>query len=293
VRKGLLIATLAGLLVRAAFLLLEPPVERMGDEPSWIAHGVHGLVELNHPLSPFSPRILFYPPLYPYFIAVPYRLSGRLTSVLWLQVLVGALLFPAVGLLGARCFSPRTGLVTAAVVAVYPELVWFAAHFWSETLFLTLLFWGLERTTAADDARDGPARTVAAFAAGLILGFAALTRETALPVAALAAAWLAWPRSGRSGWRPGAVLLLATLLVVTPWTLRNWRVFGAFVPISTYGALNLWLGNTEADRDEVYRLSDSVEGPIAQYRLAREEARKAIARRQPAWILEKTVSELP
>jgi hypothetical protein len=265
----------------------------MGDEPSWIANGVHGLAELNHPLSPLSPRILFYPPLYPYFIAVPYRITGSLTPVLWLQMLVGALLVPAVGLLGASCFSPRTGLIAATMVAFYPELVWFAAHFWSETLFLTLLFWGLERTVAADDARDRPAETWAAVAAGLLLGFASLTRETALPGALLAAGWLAWPQLGRVRWRQGALLLAGTLLVVTPWTLRNWKVFGAFVPISTYGALNLWLGNTDVDRDEVYRLSNSVEGPIAQHRLAREEARKAIARRQPAWILEKTVRELP
>ena len=83
------------------------------------------------------------------------------------------------------------------------------------------------------------------------------------------------------------------MLTVAPWTLRNWIVFRAFVPISTYGAFNLWLGNSDLDRDEVYRLSDSVEGPVAQYRLARAQATAAIARRQPEWIFEKAASELP
>jgi len=36
-----------------------------------------------------------------------------------------------------------------------------------------------------------------------------------------------------------------------------------------------------------------VDGPIAQYRMAWARAGEAIARRQPAWIVEKTVTEVP
>ena len=71
VRRALLALCLAGLVLRAGFLALEPPVERMGDEPSWISLAVHGLAELRHPLDPFSKHLLFYPPLYPFFLAVP------------------------------------------------------------------------------------------------------------------------------------------------------------------------------------------------------------------------------
>jgi hypothetical protein len=125
------------------------------------------------------------------------------------------------------------------------------------------------------------------------LGLAALTRETALPAVLLAAAWLAWPDGRRSRWKAGGALLLAALFVVGPWTVRNWKVFGAFVPISTYGALNLWVGNAEGDREDVFRQSDSVDGAIPQYRLARAKAKQAIRERQPWWIFEKTASEVP
>jgi asparagine N-glycosylation enzyme membrane subunit Stt3 len=281
-----------GVLARAAFLVLEPPVERMGDEPSWLSLAVHGLAERKHPLHPLSNQLLFYPPLYPYFLAVPYVLTGGHTAAQWIQVVVGALLIPAVGLIGARCFSPRTGLLAAAFVALYPDLVWFAAHFWSETLFVTLLCSGIERSLAA--AEEGGLGS--AVGAGVLLGLSTLTRETALLVVLLASAWLAWPgRSGErtGGWKRGAALLIAALLTIAPWTWRNWVVFRAFIPISTYGALNLWLGNTDLDRDEVYRLSDSVEGPVAQYHFARGRAVAEIARRQPWWIFEKTFREVP
>ena len=91
----------------------------------------------------------------------------------------------------------------------------------------------------------------------------------------------------------GAAFLLAAVLTVVPWTARNWIVFHAFVPVSTFGPLNLWQGNAGLDRDEIYRQSDAVEGPIAQYRLAWTRAGEAIRARQPAWIFEKLVAELP
>ncbi|MCK4302722.1 MAG: hypothetical protein KAY24_00600, partial [Candidatus Eisenbacteria sp.] len=40
-----------------------------------------------------------------------------------------------------------------------------------------------------------------------------------------------------------ALVYLVLLLVVTPWTLRNARVFGGFVPVSNNGGINLLIGN--------------------------------------------------
>ena len=288
-RLRLLLLTLAGLAARLIFLAWEPRIELAGDESSWVALGVHGLAELKRPLNPFAKHIIFYPPGYPYFIAVFYRLWGSLEAVKWVQALLGASLVPAVGLLGTRTFSARVGTAAAAVIAFYPELIWFSVHFWSETLFLACLLWALERALAADE----HGRVGAAIAGGVLCGLAALTRETALPVAPLAAFWLAWPGRVAAARLRGAAFLLAAMLTVVPWTARNWIVFHAFVPVSTFGPLNLWQGNAGLDRDEIYRQSDAVEGPIAQYRLAWARAGEAIRARQPAWILEKLVAELP
>jgi len=288
-RRTLLLLTLIGLAARLLFLAWEPKVELAGDESSWVALAVHGLAELKRPLNPFAKHIIFYPPGYPYFIAVFYRLLGSLDAVKWIQALAGASLVPAVGLLGARTFSARVGLVAAALTAFYPDLVWFSVHFWSETLFMACLLWALERALASDEHQ----RVAPAVVGGVLCGLAALTRETALPVAPLAALWLAWPFRPSAARARGAAFLLAAVLTVVPWTARNWVVFHAFVPVSTFGPLNLWQGNAGLDRDEIYRQSDAVDGPIAQYRLAWTRAREVIAARQPRWIVEKTVAELP
>ena len=59
-------------------------------------------------------------------------------------------------------------LAAAAVVAVYPDFVWFSVRFWSETLFSFLLLatlWGLTR-------RREPPTTHSALLGGALLGLA-------------------------------------------------------------------------------------------------------------------------
>ncbi|MGE0455627.1 MAG: ArnT family glycosyltransferase [Vicinamibacteria bacterium] len=286
--RKLLLLTFCALLVRAGFLLLEPATQPIADERTWVNWAVENLVSPKVSFSPFRTRMIFYPPLYPYFIAVLYWLFGSLVAVKWAQVLVGVLLVPAVGRLGARVFGERAGLLAAAWVACYPDLVWYSAHFWSETLYLVVLWWAFERLLAADGA---PGWRPAALA-GVLWGLAVLVRETSLYLTPLVALWLL-VRRGRQGRARAAAFFLAALLAIAPWTYRNWVVFGAFVPVSTAGGLNLWQGNAALPREEIYVLYDAVQGRVEQYRHAREMGIRAVIERQPWWIFEKLRDEMP
>jgi hypothetical protein len=285
---GLAVVTLVGLAARVLFLLLEPRIDLRGDEPSWTSLALFGLLKIKRPFSPYRSHILFYPPAYPYFIAAAYAVFSSLSAVKWLQVAVGSLIVTAVGRVGRFAASARAGLLAAGFAAVYPDLIWFSVHFWSETLFLFFLWWGFERIFASDVSGRGGA----ALGGGVFWGLACLTRETPLLFAPVPALFLA--RGERpGGTRRAALFLLGVFLTVAPWTYRNWVVFHAFVPVSTFGALNLWQGNSLRPRDEVFRDSDSVESPVAQYHLAWKRGLEVIAERQPYWILEKLRSEMP
>ena len=285
--RPLALLTLAALVVRLAFVLLEPATHPVGDERTWTDWALNLCSPRVH-FSPLRIHLIFYPPVYPYFLAVLYGLTGTFETARWTQAALGALLVPAVALAGARAFSPRVGLWAAAVTALYPELVWFSVHFWSETLFMVLLWWGIERLLAAD-AADGPAR---ALAAGALWGLAILTRETVLYFVPLAALWLATrPGSGARG--RAAAFLAVALLVVAPWTYRNWLEFHAFVPVSTAGGQNLFQGNALIERDKTYEMVDAVQGRVAQYHYAMRMGLQAIRDRQPWWIFEKLRDEMP
>jgi hypothetical protein len=287
--RALLFLTAAGLLVRVAFLLWEPATGPVADERMWVVWGADVLPSPEVAFSPVRFRLIFHPPLYPYFMGVVARLSGgSLPTVKLAQAALGALLVPALGRLGGRVFGPRAGGAAAALAAFYPELVWFSVHFWAETLFAVVLWWGFERLVAVD---DPVASAGTAALAGLLWGLAVLTRETALYFVPVAAAWLGWRRSW--GLARAAAFAGAVLAVVGPWTYRNWVAFGAFVPVSTAGALNLWQGNTRLSRQEVYERYWAVHGRIEKYRFARQKGIEAIAERQPAWLFEKLAAELP
>lgn len=292
---ALLVLTLAAFAVRALYLLLEPKCGPTGDEPSWIALGIHELGRPNKGLDPFQVKIVFYPPLYPYFIAVVYRVFGTLAAVQWIQAVLGSLLVPAVGRAGQAAFGRRAGLLAAAVVVVYPDLVWFSVRFWSETLFMVFLWWAIERTIRADATRSARVALVA----GLLFGLATLTRELALYLAPLAGLWLLRPTD--SGWRPSpqalrrvGALALGLVLLVAPWTIRNALVFKAFIPVSTMGGLNLWQGNTlTLNHLQIYEILEEIEGPVAQDRYCKKMALESILERQPTWIFEKLAAQMP
>lgn len=285
----LLILTAAGLVTRAAFLLAEPATSPVADERTWI-EWARNLSSDKVGFSPFRTKLVFYPPLYHYFIAGVETALGTLAAVRWAQVLIGSLLVPAVGRVGALAFGEPAGLAAAAVTAFYPDLVWFSAHYWSETLFLVLLWWAIERLLAAD--REGKRRIGSALTAGLLWGLAILTRETILYFTPLPGLWLLWRGPRGAGFR-AAVFVLAAFAVVAPWTWRNWVVYRGFIPVSTAGGLNLFQGNAPLARQQVYNRYRSVQGRLEQYQYARRMGIQAILERQPWWLLEKLRDEMP
>jgi 4-amino-4-deoxy-L-arabinose transferase-like glycosyltransferase len=275
----------AGAAARVAFVALEPETAPVADETMWLMALTR--IPAAH-FSPFTNFPIFNPPLYPYFLAVTNAAFGSLFAIKLVQALIGSLLIPAVGRVGARAFGPRAGLVAAALAAFYPELIWYAAHFWCETLFLAILWWAIERTLTASKASSRGT----AVAAGLLFGLAVLTRETILYLLPLVAAWLAWERPGR-GRSLAAATLTAAFVVVAPWTVRNWIQFETFIPVSTGGGLNLYQGNAPLTRGEVYDEYYANEGKVEQYRFARSAGIRVILSRQPAWLFEKIRDEGP
>jgi hypothetical protein len=284
--RRLLIVCLLGLLLRAAFLVLEPSTGPVADERMWVVWGADVLPSPEVGFSPLRFRLIFHPPLYPYFIGF-FSLFGGLTAVKWAQVGFSALIAPVLGLLGRRVFGPEAGLLAAGFAAAYPELVWFSVHFWVEGVFVVLLYGAFERLFAADER----ASTALAALSGLLFGLSVLARETALYFLPVVAVWLGWRRAHGS-WR-AAAFLLAAAVAIAPWTLRNVVAYGAFVPVSTAGALNLWQGNTHLSRQEVYDQYWAVHGRIEKYRFARQRGLEAILERQPLWLLEKLRDEMP
>ena len=197
------------------------------------------------------------PPLYPFFIAGLWSLSGSqsLQVVRWAQValaLASVLLLYSVG---RRWFGERAAFPAAIGLAVYPSLLFSGVLLLTEVMFITLLLvtvWGFARF--AEHPSYGRA-----FVAGAALGLAALARSVMWPFI-LVLAPLIWMAAGpeRRAARLGMVLvlLLGYVSVVGPWSARNSARQGTFTVVDTMGGLNLLMGNYEHTPED--RMWDAV-----------------------------------
>jgi 4-amino-4-deoxy-L-arabinose transferase-like glycosyltransferase len=141
---------------------------------------------------------------------------------------LGAVTVVLIGMLGRRVGGERAGLVAAALAAVYPVMIAADGSLMSEGLYSLLIAAALLLALRLRD--RGDARSAAAL--GVVVGLAALTRSEALALIALLVLPVALTRpAGRL--RLAAVAVLATLLVIAPWSARNWAEFGRPVLIST------------------------------------------------------------
>ncbi len=180
-----------------------------------------------------------FPPLYPTFLAGVHLIGiTQPTGQKLATSVLGATIVVLIGLIGRRVAGPVVGLVAALLAALYPVFAASDGGLASETLygvlvaaFLLAFLVALEQPSAG--------RWVLV---GALVGLAALTRSeaVALYIFVIAPVVLFSRRrigAGRGrGWGPALQALglaaLASLVVVTPWLIRDRVATKTFVPIS-------------------------------------------------------------
>jgi 4-amino-4-deoxy-L-arabinose transferase-like glycosyltransferase len=186
-------------------------------------------------------------PIYPAFLAAVRLAAGRdgwLRNVRVAQCLVGALAVWWLALVARRAAGPRAEVACAWLAAVYPPLVWMSAYVLTEGVYVALAALVVLALGPAIDGRPDAARTTRddlerGAIAGLLAGAGVLVRPAMLFFLALAGLWLL----ARRRWALLFALAAASLLVVTPWTVRNYREHGRFILVASEGGLTFWTGN--------------------------------------------------
>ncbi len=199
------------------------------------------------------PSRLMQAPLYPWFLAAIYKIFGpHLTAVRIIQALMGAASCLLVYAITKRLFRSRiAAFIAGAGTALYLPLVFYEGVLVPATLivFLNLLFVTL---IVLGGERPGHARLVIA---GLLLGLSIVAKPVAgllFPFAVLHLA-LVRERGGftagvRAALRPSIVLLAAAVVAILPVTIRNARITGDFIPVTTGLGINYYHGsNPEAN----------------------------------------------
>ena len=241
--------------------ILYPPE----DQPEWVKRkmalfrqlgGLWGLIR------PGVPQVTI-PPVNPLVLALCYWLFGvgNLLGYRLVMALISTVTCWLVFDTTRRIFGRNVGLLTLAVMAVYPALIYFCGIVLTETLFVFLLALLVEVIIKF---RERP-RTLLALVAGAIWVVGLLTKSVMSALLPWALLLILFPRRGRVALIPAAAFLVAVGVCLAPWVVRNYGIFGRLVILPTK-SWNIWERNN-------YRFNE---------RFWREEAREA---RAYEWLL--------
>jgi hypothetical protein len=187
-------------------------------------------------------------PGYPFLLFGLYRAFGKTEATylflsLLQAVLISTIVYP-LGWITERWFGARAAGLSRWIVCLMPLYGWYPTRIHQPALVMTFHPWLLAGWLKLSRApRPG-------FAAGLGIagGLAALFQPVLLAFLALCGLLLtahaAREREGRAPRLRSAVIWLAAAVVVlTPWTVRNYAVHGRFVPIKDSLGKEFWMGN--------------------------------------------------
>lgn len=140
---------------------------------------------------------------------------------------------------GRQVANKSVGFLAGMMIAIDPAQAYLAGTFLSEPLFIFLVCVAIHVLTR----QELGMHWVSTICAGFCLGLAGLTRNQGwlFSVALLLGALIT--RERLMPIRVATMLLLTTCLTIAPWTIRNYKLTGQFVPVSSEGGLTLWASN--------------------------------------------------
>jgi Dolichyl-phosphate-mannose-protein mannosyltransferase len=195
-------------------------------------------------------------PLYPLVLAGVFAVSGGSVALAHVVgCLLGALAVYLGHLLALRMWGdPKSALFAAGILAFLPSLVIYSTLLLTETLYIVLF---LAAFLAAEQALREP-NGISATVLGVCAGLASLTRPVFFGFVPIMFVILL-RTGGRSLARPLAVAAVAWIVVLAPWTARNFVLLGEFVPVAS-GAGSAFLTGNNPFATGTWRVEPGFEG---------------------------------
>jgi hypothetical protein len=272
---GLFLTTLIGLVVRLVW------TQQVDTQPvADFAWYFDRAVELSRGMGYHvdGKATAYWPAGYPLALAAVFKFFGAGVGVAkTFNLLLSLACVPLTQMLSMRLFGSRPAAILAGlIVAIHPSFVAYSSILASEPLYTALVLGGCLGLLSAET------RWWAYALSGGLLGAAALVRPQAIiiPILVMACAWLydSATQKDFKFWRSLGIAMLAAIVVMSPWLIRNQSVFGEFVFVSTNGGDNLLIGNHEG-ADGRYKNPDAagLERAEGMSEPARDKAARAAA----------------
>ncbi len=213
------------------------------------------------------------PPLYPVFLFLTYKLFGanNYNVVRVIQIFISLVSGYLVYWIGKRIFKDKNiAILSCLIFLFYPSLTIFNYLILTETLFIFLFLLSICFFVLSVDSCkifNNYNYILFIILAGISWGLSSLTRSVLYPLIPFVGIFIffVFPRR-KHGIIASILFIISVILTLSPWIIRNYRVFGHFVAVDTMGGLNLYMGNYE--HTPLHRAWAAVDNPpeIAWYR---------------------------
>ena len=187
------------------------------------------------------------PPLYPYLMGGVFKLFGIYTYasawvLLSINSLFSALTCIPIYLIARKTFDERIALWSVWIWALLPYVWYWSVHWIWDTTFTPFMLSLIFLTALELEEGRGWRAWVTL---GILWGIGALANPSMLAFLPFCGLWIWWRRYRRGLASVGGVVLssLVFFLVLSPWLIRNYQVFGRFVFIRDDFGLQFRLGN--------------------------------------------------
>lgn len=197
---------------------------------------------LGYCLYPAAGATAIKAPAYPLFLSAIFAIFGvkSIASVAIAQHIIGAF-YPIITFKMARkIMSQKAAFIAAALWLVHPSYQYYSFAIEATNLFIiSALVWLYYYVCALTDTTAFNTKRAALL--GLLSGLCYLVQPiSAIPVAAALIYLIV-----KTGYTRGAVLIASGLLMISPWTIRNYMEFGKFIPGKSPMYMNLYVGYLE------------------------------------------------
>lgn len=193
-----------------------------------------------------SVQLLVHPPGYSIFVAGVFGLFGKSDNNLVLaQILCDSLAAVLVFLIGAELLPLGAATIAGGLVAFSPHLAHHSLLLLPESLAVASILLAVFLAIRARKKH----RLVTVLTAGAMVGVACWLRSNNLLLAPLLALifFITFERTWRL--KHAAAFLSAAIVVISPITIRNWIVFGHFIPLSLGAGITMIEGIGDYDKE--------------------------------------------
>ena len=197
-------------------------------------------------IDPGDARMIIHPPGYSMVMAASFKLFGETEPpIRLLQVICDAAGAVLVFFIAAELLPLAVALLAALLMALSPHASYYSLRLSPDSLAVLPILLAVYLIIKAS--RQPQFLTVAA--AGVILGLSCWLRANALLLAPLLAVVMAMLFERGKRIRYSTLLVAASVIVISPITIRNWVVYHRLIPIALPAGVNLVQGIAEFDKE--------------------------------------------